>query len=289
MKIKIRQHDASMPQEDGWSQTGDWLGELRGDNYAKPPGDCHAEPDGTDDPWPEILAQADVHAEAPREAAVMPAAGMTTCLETGPEQFAITPSPASAKPLTAIQRNRPRPLEVTQCSMCGVALPLGLLVPDGGPACADIRWYCKDAISCTERWTTARPPGRAQTPTASDDAFAGAGEAVPDRASAERLGSMFEAAQSAGLPTPSQVRRGSRGTHLRTPGHEGMRNAWISPIGIPRRGVCHDLGSHRIGEPLLTSGAWSRQIQRVRLVEVHYVRMSTPQDRADTPTRPKCV
>jgi len=28
MKIKIRQHDASMPQEDDWSQTGDWLGPL---------------------------------------------------------------------------------------------------------------------------------------------------------------------------------------------------------------------------------------------------------------------
>jgi hypothetical protein len=34
-------------------------------------------------------------------------------------------------------------------------------------------------------------------PAAPDDAFAGAGEAVPDNASAERLGSMFEAAQSA--------------------------------------------------------------------------------------------
>jgi hypothetical protein len=220
----------------------------------------------------------------------MPAAVMTTCLETGPEQFAITPSPASAKPLTAIQRNRPRPLEVTQCSMCGIALPLGLLVPDGGPACADIRWYCKDAMSCTERWTTARPPGRAQTPTASDDAFAGAAEAVPDRASAERLGSMFEAAQSAGLPTSSQVRRGSPGTHLRTPGHEVCGTLGSARSIFPAAVfVCHDLGSHRIGEPLLTSGAWSRQIQRVRLVEVHNVRMSTPQDRADTPTRPKCV
>jgi hypothetical protein len=203
MKIKIRQHDASMPQEDGWSQTGDWLGELRDDNHAKPPGDGHAEPDGTDDPWPEILAQADAdaqadaRAEAPGEAVMMPAAVMTTCLETGPERLAITPRPAPAKPLTAMQRNRPRPLEVAQCSMCGIALPLGLLVPDGGQACADIRWYCKDAMLCTERWTTARPPGRAHMPAAPDDAFAGAEEAVPDRASAERLGSMFEAAQSA--------------------------------------------------------------------------------------------
>ena len=48
-----------------------------------------------------------------------------------------------------------RPLEVAECSMCGVTHPLGLLVPDGGDACADVRWYCKDVKSCTERWTTA--------------------------------------------------------------------------------------------------------------------------------------
>ena len=196
MKIKIRQHDASMPQEDDWSQTGDWLGELRDDNRTKPPGNGHAEPDSTDDPWPEILAEAYARTEA-GEAAVMPAAVMTTCLETGPEQLAVTPSPAPEKPSPAIQRNRPRPLEVAQCSMCGIALPLGLLVPDGGQACADILWYCKDALSCTERWTTAHPPGHAHMPAASDDAFAGAREAVPDRARAERPGSMFEAAQPA--------------------------------------------------------------------------------------------
>jgi hypothetical protein len=53
-----------------------------------------------------------------------------------------------------------RPLEAAQCSLCGIALPLGLLVPDGGDACDDVRWYCKDAKSCTERWTNARPPAR---------------------------------------------------------------------------------------------------------------------------------
>jgi hypothetical protein len=196
MKIRIRQHDVSMPKEDGWSQTGDWLGELRDNDYAEPPGDGHAEPDGTGDPWAEIFAQADARAQVSGEAAVMPAAVMTTCLETRPEQPAITSSPASAKPLTAVLRDRPRPLEVAECSMCGIALPLGLLVPDGGQACADIRWYCKDAMSCTERWTTARPPGCAYMPTAREDAFAGAREAVPDRAWAEHLDSMLEAAQS---------------------------------------------------------------------------------------------
>ena len=54
--------------------------------------------------------------------------------------------------------NHRRPLAVAECSMCGTARPLGLLVPDGGSACADIRWYCKDVKSCTERWTTGVPP-----------------------------------------------------------------------------------------------------------------------------------
>ena len=48
-----------------------------------------------------------------------------------------------------------RPLEVAECTMCGIERPLGLLVPDGSGACADVRWYCKDIKSCTERWTTA--------------------------------------------------------------------------------------------------------------------------------------
>jgi hypothetical protein len=55
----------------------------------------------------------------------------------------------------------PRPLEVAVCSMCGVTHPLGLLIPDGSAACADIRWYCKDVKSCTERWTAALPQGPA--------------------------------------------------------------------------------------------------------------------------------
>jgi len=44
-----------------------------------------------------------------------------------------------------------------QCSLCGIVLPVTLMVPDGGQACADIRWYCQDAKSCTERWTASLP------------------------------------------------------------------------------------------------------------------------------------
>jgi hypothetical protein len=71
--------------------------------------------------------------------------------------------PVSTRPPTAVPPSptpgdhRLRPLDVDVCSLCGVARPLGLLVPDGKPESADVRWYCKDVKSCTERWTAARP------------------------------------------------------------------------------------------------------------------------------------
>ena len=74
-----------------------------------------------------------------------------------PEQFPFGLRLAPAAPATAEQGDhRLRPLEVAVCSMCGITHPLGLLVPDGGDACTDIRWYCKDVKSCTERWTEAQ-------------------------------------------------------------------------------------------------------------------------------------
>jgi hypothetical protein len=128
---------------------------------------------------------------------VTPTAVMTPYLEPRPVQNSTTPDPAPARPATATQPNRPRPLEVAQCSLCGIALPLGLLVPDGGQACSDIRWYCKDAMSCAHRWTTASSPVPAHMPAAPDDTSRDAGKAAPDGASAELPGSMSEAAQPA--------------------------------------------------------------------------------------------
>jgi hypothetical protein len=87
---------------------------------------------------------------------------MTASLAWDPEPLPATPhlEPADSAVAAPGDAHR-RPLQVAQCSLCGIALPLGLLVPDGGEACADVRWYCKDAKSCTERWTTARPTLRA--------------------------------------------------------------------------------------------------------------------------------
>ena len=124
--------------------------------------------------------------------------GLATSPETGPEQPPASPRLALAEPPAVTQRDRLRLLEVAQCSLCGFARPLGLLVPDGGQACADIRWYCKDAKSCAERWTTASRPRRAHMPAVPGTAVAGTTEPVPDEAPAERLDGMLEQAQSAG-------------------------------------------------------------------------------------------
>jgi hypothetical protein len=47
--------------------------------------------------------------------------------------------------------------------LCGIEMPTDDMIPDGGHACADVRWYCKDASACTERWTArmARSSGTA--------------------------------------------------------------------------------------------------------------------------------
>jgi hypothetical protein len=59
--------------------------------------------------------------------------------------------------------------QVRSCWMCGIRLPVGQLVADGGTACPDVRWYCRDTWACTQRWTsrsarlTAIRPGVAET------------------------------------------------------------------------------------------------------------------------------
>src|SRR6516162_8164767 len=124
-----------------------------------------------------------------------PASSATTLSpEAGPDQLPADPRPVPAGSPAGAQRDRLRPLEAAQCSLCGIALPLGLLVPDGGEACADIRWYCKDARSCTDRWTTAGPRTRALTQAVPGSALADAGEAAQGEA-AQGEAAQGEAAQ----------------------------------------------------------------------------------------------
>jgi hypothetical protein len=124
--------------------------------------------------------------------------GLATSPETRPEQLPASPRLTLAGPPAPAQPGRLRPLEAAQCTLCGIGRPLGLLVPDGGPACADIRWYCKDARSCTERWTTARPPRHTHIPAVRGTATAAVAEPAPLTAPAERPDSILEQGQSAG-------------------------------------------------------------------------------------------
>jgi hypothetical protein len=43
---------------------------------------------------------------------------------------------------------------VRSCWMCGIRLPADQMMADGGGACADLRWYCRDTWACTARWTS---------------------------------------------------------------------------------------------------------------------------------------
>lgn len=45
------------------------------------------------------------------------------------------------------------PSIVETCWLCGTRQPADHMVPDGGNACSDVRWYCMDTRACTERWT----------------------------------------------------------------------------------------------------------------------------------------
>jgi hypothetical protein len=51
--------------------------------------------------------------------------------------------------------------DVVYCWMCGTRQYSSQMLADGGAACDDIRWYCKDPETCTERWTSARRQQRA--------------------------------------------------------------------------------------------------------------------------------
>jgi len=49
---------------------------------------------------------------------------------------------------------------VVSCWLCGIRLHHSQMMPDGGDACLDVRWYCKDARACTVRWTSGPLPTR---------------------------------------------------------------------------------------------------------------------------------
>jgi hypothetical protein len=66
-----------------------------------------------------------------------------------------TPPPLRQLGGTATRQYSPPPAEhgSASCWLCGTHQPTSLMVADGGQACADVRWYCRDTQRCTWRWT----------------------------------------------------------------------------------------------------------------------------------------
>lgn len=58
-----------------------------------------------------------------------------------------------------VDTGEPRADGTEACWLCGIRVGTSQLVADGSSACADIRWYCRDAAACTERWTAASAAG----------------------------------------------------------------------------------------------------------------------------------
>jgi hypothetical protein len=53
---------------------------------------------------------------------------------------------------------RERHDRIERCWLCGIRLPIAQMIPDGGSACTDVRWYCRDQRACTGRWAAASRP-----------------------------------------------------------------------------------------------------------------------------------
>lgn len=74
-------------------------------------------------------------------------------------------APAPSSPLT-------RRTAVVSCWLCGIRLHQNQMMPDGGNACPDLRWYCKDIQACTDRWSSAQRQNRAAETAAPGNAAA---------------------------------------------------------------------------------------------------------------------
>ena len=77
--------------------------------------------------------------------------------------------------------------QIRSCWMCGIHLPASQMMADGGSACHDVRWYCRDTWGCTRRWTsrparlTAIRPDAAEPLEAPDERPTGLVAASPVR------------------------------------------------------------------------------------------------------------
>lgn len=111
--------------------------------------------------------------------------------------------------------------QVRSCWMCGIRLPASQMMADGGSACHDVRWYCRDTWGCTRRWTSrpARPAANRL------------GAAEPAETPGERSAGLVAASPSHSISPIISLPLLSHGViHAGRDGHE--RFSHVSPLGI---------------------------------------------------------
>ena len=158
----------------------------------------------------------------PRPAAVSPAARASARYSPqAPTVTKMSDLPPDAPPPSSPLARR---TAVVSCWLCGIRLHQNQMVPDGGSACLDIRWYCKDIRACTDRGFSAQRQGRA-----AEAAAPGKATAVPSVQTAK----------------PSADDR---------PGQPGSR---LAPAGQPAGGAVEPDDGHQAGadDPQLAGSA----------------------------------
>lgn len=129
--------------------------------------------------------------------------------------------PSRWTPAAARADDNPEELANATCALCGIELSIISLVPDGGPGSAEVRWYCRDIVSCTERWTADRRSPLVRAPVARANAPDQGAEPVPAEQvapSGDRAPVPGDTAIPAGSPRPDWVRAGRSGWG----GHEDL-------------------------------------------------------------------
>ena len=109
--------------------------------YGPGTSDTRARPDE------QLAGQAAAPPHTPSEAPAAPAKGLPTRGKRFSRRQAGTDQPRPA-PLGG------EPAASKSCWLCGIRLPADQMMADGGSACHDLRWYCRDTQACTERWTS---------------------------------------------------------------------------------------------------------------------------------------
>ena len=106
-------------------------------------------------PDEQLPGQAAAQPHTPSEAPAAPAKGLPTRGKRFSRRQADTEQPRPAPS----GGERPassggEPAASASCWLCGIRSPADQMMADGGSACHDLRWYCRDTRACTERWTS---------------------------------------------------------------------------------------------------------------------------------------